>query len=383
MSSAISLTASMRANLAALQSTVSLMGQTQERLASGKKVNSALDNPTNFFTAQSHTNRSNDLLAFKDGISESIQTIKAADTAITSITKLIESAKAVAEAAKDVTSASATNQTLTFGAGMAAGDTVQIGGSTFTAVTSATSVDETHYYAGGTAAQAAASLSAAVAITAPTTAGIGYTVTNNGNGSLNIKHSDNSALVATDLQITGAGTTESAIDNNGTELVAKRNQYNSIMTQIDSLQADAFYKGKNLLGGVAGTNDMTVRFGNSHTLTVSSFDGDVAGLGLDAAATTWSGESTIQASITKMEDALSTLRIESSKLSSNLSIVQARSEWIDNISNVLKTGADNLVNADSNEEGANMLMLQTRQSLSTSALSMASQSAQSVLKLFQ
>jgi flagellin len=268
----ISLTASMRSNLLALQSTVNLMGRTQDRLSTGKKVNSALDNPTNYFTAQAHSQRANDLLSFKDGISESIQTIKAADTAIKAISTLIDSAKAVAEATKSVT-------------------------------------------------------------------------------------------------------------GNATELAAKNAQYNTLLTQINNLQADSNYKGTNLLGG----NDMTVRFGNNHTLVVTAFTGTTTGLGIAsvAAFTSASTDADIQAFITGLENASTTLRVESSKLSSNLSIVNARSEWITNIASTLQTGADNLTLADSNEEGANMLMLQTRQSLSTSALSMSAQAAQSVLKLFQ
>jgi flagellin len=270
----ISLTASMRANLLALQSTVQLMGRTQERLATGKKVNSALDNPVSYFTAQAHTQRANDLLGFKDGISESIQTIKAADSAIKAITTLIQSAKAVAEAAK------------------------------------------------------------------------------------------------------GALT-------DATELDAKVDQYNSLLAQIDDLQADGFYKGKNLL--LDGDN-MTVRFGNDHSLVVTAFDGTVAGLGIDTQAAWEAGTTTgtdVQGFIDDLEASLVTLRSESSKLSTNLSIINTRNDWITEVANVLQTGAENLTLADSNEEGANMLMLQTRQSLSTSALSLSAQAAQSVLKLFQ
>jgi flagellin-like hook-associated protein FlgL len=161
------------------------------------------------------------------------------------------------------------------------------------------------------------------------------------------------------------------------------NQYNELITQLDNLQDDAFYKGKNLLGSAAGgSDDMTVRFGNSKTLTVSSFLGDHTGLSLSGTAS-WTSETTIQADIDLLDSALTTLRIESSKLSSNLSIINARDEWITSIASILQTGADNLTLADTNEEGANMLMLQTRQSLSTNALSLSAQAAQSVLQLFQ
>jgi len=76
------------------------------------------------------------------------------------------------------------------------------------------------------------------------------------------------------------------------------------------------------------------------------------------------------------------LRSESAKLSSNLSIITVRQDFTDNMINVLTQGSDDLTLADTNEEGANMLMLQTRQSLSSTALSLSAQAAQSVLRLF-
>lgn len=376
----ISLTSGMRANLLSLQSSVKLLDRTQERLSTGKKVNSALDNPVNFFTAQSHTSRANDLLAFKDAISESIQTIKAADTAITAITTLINSAKAVAEDAKGTLGESSYSQTLTVNTttGLSGGNTISIGGSTFTAVTSAGSDTGANFYIGGsTTSDWAIGLAQAINRTTETTEDMTASVSNN---VLTISAVDTAhTMVTGDIDV-GAYTsvfTESSIGS-GTELAAKVTQYNTLMSQLNDLKSDAFYKGKNLLN----SETMTVRFGNDHTLSVTGFDGSAAGLGLDATAS-WSSESTIQSSIDKITDALTTLRIESSKLSSNLSIVDARDEWISSIANVLQTGADNLTLADTNEEGANMLMLQTRQSLSTSALSLSAQAAQSVLRLFQ
>lgn len=376
----ISLTSGMRANLLSLQSSVKLLDRTQERLSTGKKVNSALDNPVNFFTALDHTSRANDLLAFKDGISESIQTIKAADTAITAITTLINSAKATAEAAKSTVSASTTSQTLTFSTGVTAGATVVLGGVTYTAVTSTTSIDDTHFYASGTAAATATSLAACIATTGTTT----FNISDNSAGVLSISRQAGTAMEADDIVSTSASAAESTITANSDELIAKRAQYTTLLSQLNDLKDDAFYKGKNLLGGASGGSyDMTVRFGNSHTLTVESFDASSTGLGLTTASSTWVDETTIGVSITQLESALSTLRVESSKLSSNLSIVNARDEWITSIANTLQTGADKLTLADTNEEGANMLMLQTRQSLSTSALSLSAQAAQSVLQLFR
>lgn len=100
----ISLTASMRSNLLSLQNTQKLMDITQERLSTGKKVNSAIDNPSSYYTAQSLNNRANDLSALLDSMGQGIQTLKAADEAIKTITSFAEQAKAIASSARDVPS---------------------------------------------------------------------------------------------------------------------------------------------------------------------------------------------------------------------------------------------------------------------------------------
>jgi flagellin-like hook-associated protein FlgL len=96
----ISLTAGIRSNLLSLQSTSSLLARTQERLGTGKKVNSPIDNPTNYFTAQSLTNRAGDLSARLDGIAKGINTVKAADAGIKSVTSLLKQAKGIAQDAR-------------------------------------------------------------------------------------------------------------------------------------------------------------------------------------------------------------------------------------------------------------------------------------------
>ena len=99
MSSGITLTAATRQNLLSLQGTADLLSSTQNHLSTGKKVNSALDSPVNFFTAQSLNNRSKDLSGLLDGISNGIQAIQAANQGITSIQKLVDSAKSTANQA--------------------------------------------------------------------------------------------------------------------------------------------------------------------------------------------------------------------------------------------------------------------------------------------
>ncbi|MCD6185302.1 MAG: flagellin [Deltaproteobacteria bacterium] len=279
MSAGITLTAGMRQNLFSLQSTQTLMEKTQTRLSSGKKVNSALDNPINFFTAQEHTLRATDLASRKDGMSEAIQTIKAANNGLEGITTLISNAKALAQSALSATST--------------------------------------------------------------------------------------------------------------TENVTYACQYEEVLSQITQMSDDSGYKGINLLDG---TDDVvTVQFApasNSASLTITGFEACAGGLditsdtggawvdGTDNCATV------INAAIATLDTARDTLRAKSKELATNLGIVTARQDFTTNMINTLEEGSANLVNADLNEEGANMLMLQTRQALGTTSLSMASQSAQSVLRLF-
>ena len=296
----ISLTSGMRSNLLSLQNTNTLINRTQDRLSTGKKVNTALDNPTNFFAAQAHNSRASDLSVRKDGMAEAVQGAKAADAGIKAITSLIEAAKGVAS----------------------------------------------------------------------------------------------SALATTSL----------------TERANYATTYNTLMTQITQLASDSGYRGTNFLT----KDNLTVEFApvtNDATLEIKGFTATNTGLsiqkvaisgahGTDSASGT--GDTTkykstdvawdntnksvaanaIKSSSLQLENALSTLRTESSKLSANLSVITTRQSFTDTMINTLQTGADNLTLADTNEEGANMLMLQTRQNLGITSLSMASQAAQAVLRLF-
>jgi flagellin len=110
--SGITLTAGVRQNLLSLQSTAQLLTTTQNRLATGKKVNSAFDNPTSFFTSQSLTNRSNSLAALLDQVGQAQQTLQAANQGLTSITSLLQQGLSVAQQALQAAGPS----TLSYGA---------------------------------------------------------------------------------------------------------------------------------------------------------------------------------------------------------------------------------------------------------------------------
>ena len=160
-----------------------------------------------------------------------------------------------------------------------------------------------------------------------------------------------------------------------------QNDYVSLLTQIDQLAKDASFGGINLIYG----DSLKIVFNEngSSALQVVGVTFTAAGLGLASpSVNAFQDNASINAVVNSLNNALVTLRTQASKFGSNLSVVQNRQDFTKNMINLLQTGADSLVLADSNEEGANMLALQTRQQLSTTALSLASQADQAVLRLF-
>jgi flagellin len=270
--SSIVLSAGVRSNLLQLQQTSDLITSTQTKLATGKRVNSALDNPNNYFTAQGLDNRANDLTNLLDSMSTAINTIQAANNGISAITKLVQSAQSLASQAQQTTDT-----------------TVR-------------------------------------------------------------------ASLAT--------------------------QFDSIRTQIDKLAGDSGFNGINLLNG----DNLTVTMNETATSTVTVTgvtDTSNGGLSINGSTNNWAAASDITAASTTLTAALTTLRSQAQTLSSSLSTVQIRQDFTKATINTLQAGSDALTLADSNQEGANLLALQTRQQLSTTALSLASQADQNVLRLFQ
>jgi flagellin len=280
MANAITLTSGMRKNLFSLQNTEKLLQTTQTRLATGLRVQKAVDDPINYFTALEHRQRADDLSTRKDEMSESIQLVNAANDGVESISALIASAKSLAQSA-----------------------------------------------------------------------------------------------------LSESGST--AID-------ALRAQYTEVLNQIDLLAEDSGYKGTNLLEASTVQHEVKFDETGASSLTITGFDASSTGATLNlvtAGDDGWaSGEApdtdAINSAITALDSATSALRSEAGKLSTNLSTITIRQDFTANMINTLEDGASNLTNADMNEEGANMLMLQTRQQLGTTSLSLASQAAQSVLRLF-
>ncbi|MGE3333848.1 MAG: flagellin [Rhodospirillaceae bacterium] len=291
----ITLSSATRANLLSLQSTTDLIGRTQERLATGLKVNSAIDDALAFFKARNLNSRASDLSSLKDGILGGISVIKAAVQGLESIESVIKQMKALAQSA----------------------------------------------------------------ISSP--------------------ESSTRAKLAS--------------------------QFNELRSQVDNLAEDASFNGVNLLKNsssafTGGADQLTVKF-NERTDTSSVNQLVVSGLSsadfgdIVASAATATGSGTdvwgvtgaaavtaITASIRALDSALVTVRQTAQQFGTNSAVLQIRADFTTNLINTLKGGASELVNADLNEESANLLSLQTRQQLGTISLSIAQRSEQSILRLF-
>ncbi len=212
----------------------------------------------------------------------------------------------------------------------------------------------------------------------------------NDNGKLRIENLSTSDLsvagISTSGEATGAANTVTVGGNEVRKNLAK--QFNELRDQLDKLADDASFNGINLLRG--DKLKLTFNETGTSTLDIQAKDSDGAAtsinngsLGITSAADAdLDSDTSIDAKLSTLGDALGTLRSQSSAFGSNLSIVQNRTDFTKNMINTLETGAANLTLADTNEEAANLLALQTRQQLSSTALSMASQSDQAVLRLF-
>jgi flagellin-like hook-associated protein FlgL len=377
----------MRSNLIQLQNTTDLLDRTEERLASGKKVNSALDNPINYFASQDHLSRASDISTYQDNMSEGIETIQSANSGITGIETLIESARSLANSAlsADANSVGFTVESVSVG------DTVTIGGSVYTAVASTATASSDQFNIqdkdGNDLSMDEVASNLASKINSKTETTMDMKATLDGSRITLTAKKSTEAITSVDDAVSGSSGFD--IDDDVTTPRADlAQQYEDLLTQIDNLGSTAGYKGVNLLAD----DTLTIKF-EGGSLSVNGFDANVSDLGINTTGEAqnslnvnpegkWALSKDIKKDLVNLEKGLSKLQNEASKLSSAVSVVNAQQTFSTSKINILTEGADNLTAADTNEEGANMLMLQTRQSLSTTALSLSSQAAQSVLQLF-
>ncbi len=476
MAADITLSSAVRNNLLSLQNTADLLGRTQERLATGLKVNSALDDPTAFFTAASLTSRANDLNRLLDSVGNAVQTIQAADNGIEAITKLVENAQATARQARQASIGSTTATTLT-GTVVIAADSAAVNAGTGQSFAGTETLQSLGFSNGetitittdaGTTTHTIADASTEdvddviTSLTANAEAGVALnggnvvaTASNNttsitfgGTGDVTQLGLTTTAAGPTNAQVAGftgtlsvqvnsataetidlstintraaletalgglTGVTASVNGSNFVEITALANtdaltisggsevgltdgttnapysserssletSFNDLRTQIDQLAADASFNGINLLNG----DSLSVIFNEdgSSSLSVTGVTFNSTGLGISTAtADSFQTNGAIDAALSELDSAIATLRQQASTFGSNLSVVEIRQDFTENLINTLETGAGNLTLADANEEGANLLALQTRQQLASVSLSLASQADQNVLRLF-
>jgi flagellin len=381
-----------------------LLATTQNRLATGNKVNSALDNPTNFFTAQGLNNRASDINNLLDSIGNGVQVLQAANTGITSLQKLVDTAKSLANQVLQAPAGYSVkaNVTTTVGAvgsasDLTTGGTTSLQGKTviFTPATGSALTLTFSNVAGAGNVNSIDALN-----TALSAAGIGISASVSSSGFLTFTSTNDNAsqsitvaggAAVNTVQITGT-TVAAIVGGSGTPVADAASQtiranlvsqYNNVIQQITTTSQDASFNGINLLNG----DDLKLTFNETgkSTLTVKGVTFNAAGLGLASlvSGTDFLDNASANNALTLLGAASTTLRTEASALGSNLSIVQLRQDFSKNLINVLQTGASNLTLADTNEEAANSQALATRQSIAVSALALANQSQQSVLQLLR
>lgn len=556
MANDIVLSAASRSNLLSLQSTQRNIDITQLRLATGKKVNSALDNPQSFFQANSLNNRASDLTRLLDGIGQSIRTIEEADKGITALTSLVEQASSIGESAQaeiraaagfasitgtkdlrgidltadsggaiaatntftvtiqdaDIASGAAQTATITVAANDtvydlaakindeaaiantnftnnvrasvdsqgrlkiesleegaflriadgAAANTLGADGFAFLGLDNLVTTETLNAVAagrlGGTAvagrtlisAVSTETLGASGKYTANTTlATAGYVNTgdtvnlilevdgtsssaisligttgtiqslidginndvnindkvtasfNVDTGRIELAFADNVGTAEITFDATAAGdvvdfdfgtgasdaTFTAATDfqseafkfiGTSVDLDQYTRDFNKIRSQIDGLVEDANYRGVNLLSG----DTLTTFFNEDRSNSLETTGSDLSALGLGLSEADFTDSASVEATLNEVRSALDTVRSFGSSIANDLAIIQTRQTFTQETINTLKAGASDLVNADLNEEGANLLALQTAQQLGVTSLSLASQSQQAVLRLF-
>ena len=389
----ITLSAAVRDSLLSLQSTIQLINRTQGRLSTGLAIRNPIDDPIKFFQAKTLSDRATDFDEKKAGIDQGISSLTAALDGTEAIESIVAQMKGLVVSAKSATSATIAELVSQFNdlrdqiANLArdtqfqglnlingTGEKLTVEFSTDTSSTLVVnSVDVTEGGAGLAVRSAVtqAQLSGAVfnvsydfatglSVSSGSTLSITYAgqsaFTFGSQGTYTFLYGTHTVTVSVGSVGGAATATTFAL----TQVIAAGTTF-SFTVDVSSNIAD----GEVLFGGVTTGVGITV--------------GDVTGqYVIDSTFTTQ-----INNVVTDLETALKTLRTKAKTLGSNVALLQTRLEFTENYVNTLQTGADKLTLADLNEEGANLLALQTRQQLGIQALAFAGQAEQSILLLFR
>ncbi len=397
----ISLSAGMRGALSTLQSNQQQVQQAQLRLATGKRVSSALDNPSSYFRAQNLSSRASDLQNLMDDMTQASSVMQATSKGLDSVKSLIDAAKGLVGKA----SQSGQNNTLTGTLTTALKATDLVAGTAGAGVVGMTSGKLIKLAVNGGTAVTAVTLSATTTVQ-DVVDGINTnaTLNPNGNGTA-IK----AALVGGNLQITSSSGQTVALSsddtdaklqlllgsktNEGTAVAAAgtnfvdttRNsiatQFDDILKQIDQTIQDSSYGGINLLQG----QDLKVTFNETGTssITVKSVNYTANGdLGIANSTHSFISNDDVDVASANLKRASDKIAAQSAVFAANQTVIQNRSTFTKTLVDTLNAGADSLTAADQNQESANLLALNTQQQLAQSTLSLASQANAAITRLF-
>ena len=374
------LSAQTRASLRALQDISALMAVSQNRLATGRRVNTPFDDPHAYFTASSLNTRAAQINELLDQGTTAIKTLEAANNGIQAIIDLVESAQT---AANDALLTTASNAKVTGTVSGLTGafslsefepaDTITVGDGTTTATYTVDASPTLQEFLDAVNNQAGllvdAYLDAAGNVVLEAQSSNSIII----GGSSNPTEKAQIGLVA--------GTITGALNTTRQALAV---QFDQIRTQIDQAIADASYNGKNLING----GSLTVTFNETGTseMAISGVTYSATVLGIPAATsgsgTQFQGDVEINAALTALGNAINTLNGRAAVLESQMSVIEARQDFNTALVDTLTAGADQLLLADIEEESAVLLALQTRQDLASTALSIAASADRSSLLLF-
>jgi len=356
--SEIALSAGIRSNLVSLQRTSSTLGSVQERLATGKKVNSAVDNPTNFFAAANLNDRASSLDARLDGMGQAISTLEAADTAISSMRSVVSAMKGVVDEAlassdsNDRANSGKQFNELLVQLGQLSEDASYKG----TNLLKSAQADAT----GGGTEEIKVQFNENFDDSTLSIKGINIA---GATGGISL---DSSSEIANASSVQGARQTDSSNTSYSVQAYAVTlNTDSTIANQAtdSATQAVVGLRSADVTGTAGAAENAT---GSGHTLSFVDAD---------------SYQDNLKQMVSDLEAFDSALVNNAKTLSQNVNIVSIRQEFTTDLINTLEEGADKLVLADLNEEGANLLALQTSQQLGIQSLSLASSSNQAVLSL--
>ena len=397
----ISLSAGMRGALSTLQSNQQQVQQAQLRLATGKRVSSALDNPSSYFRAQNLSSRASDLQNLMDDMTQASSVMQATSKGLDSVKSLIDAAKGLVGKA----SQSGQNNTLTGTLTTSLKATDLVAGTAGAGVVGMTSGKLIKLAVNGGTAVTAVTLSATTTVQ-DVVDGINTnaTLNPNGNGTA-IK----AALVGGNLQITSSSGQTVALSSDDTDaklqllLGSKTNegtavaaagtnfvdttrqsiatQFDDILKQIDQTIQDSSYGGINLLQG----QDLKVTFNETGTssITVKSVNYTANGdLGIANSTHSFISNDDVDVASANLKRASDKIAAQSAVFAANQTVIQNRSTFTKTLVDTLNAGADSLTAADQNQESANLLALNTQQQLAQSTLSLASQANAAITRLF-